>query len=72
MKKLLLILGIVIIVLCVLSLLYAALNMFGYHRVLDGSPQLYQRLHRRMTVFGITGIVLAAVSALCLVFYRKI
>ena len=71
MKKLLLIIGIVIIVACVLSLLYALLNLYGYYHVLDGSGELYGRLHRRMIVFLITGILLAAIGAVCFVIRSK-
>ena len=71
MKKLLTVIGIVLIAACVLSLLFALLNLFGYHRVLDGSAELYSRLHRRMIVFLIIGIVLAVTGALCLVMRSK-
>ena len=67
MKKTLLIIGIVLIVICVLSLMYAALNMFGYRSVLDGSADLYSRMHRRGIIFGITGIVLAAAAVACFI-----
>ena len=63
LKKLLLIAGIVIIIACVICLALAALNYFAYHRVLDGSPELYDRLHRRMIVFLALGFVLAIPGA---------
>ena len=67
MKKLLLIAGIVILAAAVLSLLYALLNLLGYHNVLDGSAGLYERLHQRMLTFGIAGFILALLGALCLI-----
>ena len=72
MKKLLLIVGIVSVVVCVLFLLYAALNLFGYYNVLDGSPELYRRLHQRMTLFFAAGFVLAAIGAACFIIRSKI
>ena len=65
MKKMLLIAGIILIIAGVLSLLYAALNLFGYYHVLDGSADLYSRMYRRMITFGISGIVLAVLGAVC-------
>ena len=70
-KKLLLVLGIVIIVVSILALLFALLNLLGYYRVLDGSAELYGRLHRNMIVFLIVGIVLAAIGAACFVIRSK-
>ncbi len=67
MKKLLLIAGIVSLSVGVLSLLFAVLSGFGYYHVLDGSSELYASLHRRMIVFGVIGLVLAAVGAVCLI-----
>ena len=72
MKKLLLIIGIVILVVCVLFLLFAALNLFGYYHVLDGSPALYDRLHRRMIVFSASGVALAVIGAVCLIVRSRI
>ena len=65
MKKMLLIAGIILIIAGVLSLLYAALNLFGYYHVLDGSAELYSRMYRRMITFGLIGIVLAVLGAVC-------
>ena len=67
MKKLMLIIGIILLAAAVLSLLLAALNWFGYSRTLDGSAELYAGMHRRMIAFFIVGIVLAAVGIVCLV-----
>ena len=65
MKKFLLISGIVIAVLGILSLLLGAMNLFGYYHVLDGSTELYHRLHQRGIVFLVSGIVLAVIGAAC-------
>ncbi|MBR0277531.1 MAG: hypothetical protein IJQ50_03605 [Clostridia bacterium] len=72
MKKLLLIVGIASIVVCVLFLLFAVLNLFGYYHVLDGSAELYNRLHQRMIVFFAIGIVLAVVGTVCIAIHSKI
>ena len=66
MKKMLLIAGIILIIAGVLSLLYAALNLFGYYHVLDGSAGLYSRMYRRMITFGLSGIVLAVLGIVSL------
>ena len=71
MKKMLLIAGIILIIAGVLSLLYAALNLFGYYHVLDGSADLYSRMYRRMITFGISGIVLAVLGTACLIIRFK-
>ena len=67
MKTFLLITGIVVMIACVLSLLFAALNLFGYYHTQDGSAELYARMHRRATVFFIVGAVAAAVAVVCLI-----
>jgi len=71
MKKMLLIAGITLIIASVLSLLYAALNLFGYYHVLDGSADLYSSLHRRMITFGLIGIVLAVLGTVCFIIRLK-
>ena len=71
MKRMLLIVGITLTIASVLSLLYAALNLFGYYHVLDGSAELYSRLHQRMIVFGLIGIVLAVLGAVCFIIRLK-
>ena len=63
MKKALLVAGIVMIIDCVLSMIYAGLNLFGYYHVLDGSAELYSRMHQSMIVFGLIGIVLGVLGA---------
>ena len=65
MKRVLLFIGIIMITVSILSLMYAGLNLFGYYRVLDGSAQLYNRLHQRMIIFLVIGIILAVTAAAC-------
>ena len=72
MKKLLLIVGIMSMIVCVLSLLFAALSLFGYYHVLDGTAELYIRLHQRMIIFFVIGIVLAVIGIVCLIIRSKI
>ena len=66
MKEILLIVGIVSIILCVLSLLFAGLNWFGYYNLLDGTSEQYTRLRSRKIIFLITGIVLAVIGVVSL------
>lgn len=65
MKKLFLIAGIVLLIACILSLSFSALQFFGYRTVLDGSAELYLRLHRNAVIFLIVGVILAAMAAGC-------
>ena len=67
MKEILLIVGIVSIILCVLSLLFAGLNWFGYYNLLDGTSEQYTRLRSRKIIFLIIGIVLAVIGIVCLI-----
>lgn len=67
MKKWLLVIGIILIVATVVSLLFAALQLFGYYHVLDGSAALYARLHQRAIVSFIVGGVLACGAVACLI-----
>lgn len=62
MKEVLLIVGIIAIILCVLSLLFAGLNWFGYYNLLDGTSEQYAKLRSRKVIFLITGIVLAVIG----------
>lgn len=71
MKKVLLIVGIICIIACVLSLLYAALNWHGYYHLLDGDGDMYSRMHRRMIVSFVVGIIFAALAAVCLIIRAK-
>lgn len=72
MKKLLLIFGIVSIIICVLFVLFALLNLFGYYTVLDGTADLYSKLHQRMIVFFVIGIIFAAIGTVCIIFRSKV
>lgn len=71
MKNLLLIAGVAMIIACVLSLTFAGLNLYGYYHALDGSPEFYDRLHRRAIVFGGAGIFLAIAGTVCVVIRSK-
>ena len=48
-----------------------AMNLFGYYHVLDGSTELYHRLHHRGIVFLVGGIVLAVIAAACFLIRTK-
>ena len=72
MKKVMLIGGIVLIVAGVISLLLGVFFRHEYYNVLDGSSELYARLHNRMIVFFIIGAVLAVAGTLCAVFHTKV
>ena len=65
-KTVLLVLGIAGLILGVLSLLFAAFWRFSYYHTMDGSPELYLALRRRMVLFFVVGIALAAAGGLCL------
>ena len=67
MRTMLLYAGIALTIAGVLSLSFALLNMFGYYHVLDGPAGLYSRLHRRMIIFQMAGLVLAVAGAVCLI-----
>lgn len=71
MKRLLFIVGIISLIVCALSLLFSALNCFGYYHVLDGSAELYIRLHRRMLLFFVIGIVLAVIGTASFIIRSK-
>ncbi|MBQ8842266.1 MAG: hypothetical protein IJZ65_06520 [Ruminiclostridium sp.] len=72
MKEVLFVVGIVLIILCVLSLLFAGLNWFGYYNLLDGSSEQYARLRSRMIIFLITGIILAVIGIASLIAQSEI
>lgn len=71
MKKWLLVVGIILIFACVASLLAAALQLFGYYHVLDGSAALYARLQQRAIVFFIVSGVLLIGGIVCLILHAK-
>lgn len=72
MKKLLLILGIVIIIAGVIALLFSALQRYGYYNILDGDADLYIGLHRRMLISFVIGIVLEVIGVVSLILRTKI
>ena len=72
MRTFLLIVGIILIAAAVLSLLFAALNMFGYRHTLDGSAELYAKMRTRARVFLIVGLVTAALGAACIIIRTRI
>jgi uncharacterized membrane protein len=72
MENLLLIIGIISMIVSVLALLYAALNRNGYYNLLDGESDMYVRMHRRMIVFFVIGIVLAVIGVACIIIYAKV
>lgn len=72
MRKLLLIVGIVSIIVCVLFLLFAALNMGAYYHLLDGTAEHYSRLYQKMIISFIVGIILAVIGTVCIIIRSKI
>ena len=72
MKKLLLVVGILSVIACILLLIFAVLSLLGYYNVLDGSAELYNKLHQRMTISFAAGIVLAVIGAVCFIIRSKI
>ena len=67
MKKLLLIVGIILIVACIISLLIASIYYSAYRNLRDSTAEHYARLHRKAIVFLATGVVLAVIGAVCIV-----
>lgn len=63
--------GITSIIAGILSFLFAALNRHVYYNMLDGEGDKYTRMHRRMLVFGIIGIILAVIGIACIIIYSK-
>ena len=72
MKKLLLIIGVVIVIAGVIALLFSALQRFGYYHLLDGEADMYIGLHGRMIISFVIGIVLVATGAVCLIIRAKL
>jgi len=70
LKKFLLILGILIIIAGVAALLFSALQGYGYYHLLDGDADMYIRMHRRMILFLVIGIVLVVIGAVCMIIRR--
>ena len=71
MKKWLLAVGIVLIAASVVCLLFAALQLFGYFHVLDGSAALYARLQQRAIAFFVIGGALLLGAIACLILRAK-
>ena len=71
MKKLLLIIAVISIIVCVLSLLFSALNRHGYYNLLDGDGDMYISLRRRMVISFVIGIIFAAIGIACVVIRAK-
>ena len=65
-KNVLLISGVLIIIAGGIALLFSALQGYGYYHLLDGDPEMYIRMHRRMLQFLVIGIVLVVIGAVCL------
>ena len=71
MKKLLLIIGVVIILAGVIALLFSALQLYGYYHLLDGEADMYVAMRWRMIISFAIGIVLVAMGAVCLIARTK-
>lgn len=71
MKTALLIIGVVLAVACVLSVLFAALNMYAFYNLRDGTPQHYVGLRQKATTFFIVGAVLVLLGAVCFLVRAK-
>ena len=71
MKKLLLIIGVVIVVAGIIALLFSAIQLYGYYHLLDGESDMYIGLHRRMIIYFVLGIVFAVIGAVCLIIRTK-
>lgn len=72
MKKLLFITGIVIIIIGVITLLFSALQRYGYYHLLDGEEDMYIKFHGRMILFFVIGIVLVVMGTVCLIIRTEI
>ena len=62
----LLIIGIISLVTGALALLFSAFSAFGYYNVMDGSADLYARLHQRMTICLVVGIIFVLIGIVCM------
>ena len=71
MRKVLLILGIIFVIACIITLLFAVLNLHAYYNLRDGSSEHYNRLHKRAVIFFSVSFVLAVIVAVCIIFYLK-
>ncbi len=62
--------GILIIIAGVAALLFSALQGYGYYHLLDGDADMYLRMHRRMILFFVIGIVLVVSGTACMIIRR--
>lgn len=72
MRKILLIAGIILFVACAIAFLAAIFFNYAYMHVLDGSAELYARLHSRAVIALVVGIVLAVVGIVCFIVRSKV
>lgn len=72
MKKVLLIVGIIVVVAGVIALLIGAVNRFMFYHTMDGSGSLYDTLKLRMKISFIIGAVLEIIGAVCLVIRTRL
>ena len=72
MKKLLLIIGVVVILAGVIALLFSALQRHGYYHLLDADADMYIRSRWRMIISLVIGMVLAAIGTVCLIIRAKL
>ena len=71
MKKLLLIIGVVLIIAGVIALLFSALQLYGYYHLLDGEADMYVAMRWKMSISLVIGIVLLAMGAVCIIARTK-
>ena len=72
MRKVLLIAGIILLVACVIAFIAAIFFNYMYMHVLDGSTELYARLHSRAIISLIVGIVLAVIGTVLFIVRSKV
>lgn len=72
MKKVLLIVGVIVIIACIISLLYAMLNFSAFKSLRDGTAEHYERLHRNAVMFAVIGIILFLIGAAFIVISFKV
>ena len=72
MRKILLIAGVIVFVACAIAILAAIFFNYMYMHVLDGSTELYARLHGRAIIALVTGIVLAVIGIVCFIVRSKL
>lgn len=72
MRKILLIAGIIVFVACAIAFLAAIFFNYSYMHVLDGSTELYARLHSRAVISLVIGIVLAVIGIVCFIIRSKV